>query len=89
MGSLKDNDISSRMTHKTGQGFAHTTPKEVMHGTPEEISARVGGSFRTMTDNAATHFTQIGPAGSGGTLNRKSVDRKSGNAKFGNPRRYA
>lgn len=89
MSSLKDNDVSRRMTHRTGQGFSRNVPAEVQHGTPEEIGARVGGSFRTLTDNAATRFTQIGPAPTGGTLNRKSVDRKSGNAKYGNPHRYA
>lgn len=85
---LDPNDTSSRVKHATGQGFEHTIPARHVFGTPEEIGARVGGTFPTLPDRHATNFRQLGPKG-GGTITGKGPQRYMGNQKFGNPRRYA
>lgn len=78
----KGNDISARSTGK------HRIPRENIFGTPEEIKERVGGSFKTLPDNRASNFRQIGPKG-GGSIDDLSPKTKSGDSKFGNPRHYA
>ena len=86
---LDHNDTESRVKHATGQGFAHTVPEKHVFGTPAEISARVGGTFSTLPDNAPSDFEQLGPKSPGGNTNDKKPLARSGNQKFGNPRRYA
>lgn len=85
---LDPNDTTSRVKHATGQGFEHTIPARHVFGTPDEIAARVGGTFPTLPDRHATNFRQLGPKG-GGTITGKGPQRYMGNQKFGNPRRYA
>jgi hypothetical protein len=87
---LDKNDTAARMTHATGQGFARTIPEKHVFGTPEEIEHRVGGTFKTLPDRVATHFRQLGPESAGGNVNdkRNSPVARSGNQKFGSPRRY-
>lgn len=84
----KGNDIGSRIVHRTGQGFAHTVPAEEHFGTPEEIANRVGGTFKTLPDNVPSNFRQLGPKAVGGAFDEKRPTGRSGNAKFGNSRRY-
>ena len=83
------NDTGSRIKHATGQGFARTIPEKHVFGTPDEISHRVGGSFSSLPDNNPSNFKQLGPQSSGGNANDKKPTNRSGNQKFGNPRRYA
>lgn len=85
----KENDTGSRMTHKTGQGFARNVPAKHQHGTPEEIGARVGGTFSTLPDNKPSNFRQLGPGSVGGNVNDLKPRAYKGNQKFGNPRDYA
>lgn len=83
------NDTNSRVKSATRGSFVRRAPAKYTHGEPEEISARVGGTFKTLPDNAPSNFRQLGPDA---TTNKNvldlSPDRKSGNAKFGNSRRY-
>ncbi len=82
----KGNDIGSRIKH-VGAG-KHAVPAKSVFGTPEEIGNRVGGTFRTLVDNHPTNFRQLGPEGKGGNANDQPMKTKSGNAKFGSPRKY-
>jgi hypothetical protein len=84
-----DNDTASRIKHATGEGFAHTIPAKHVFGTPEEIAHRVGGTFATLPDNAATTFKQIGAKSGGSNTNDHKPITREGTQKFGNPRRYA
>lgn len=88
---LDKNDTAARMTHNTGQGFERTLPTKHVFGTPEEIGARVGGTFKSLPDRNPTSFRQLGPESAGGNVNDRRTSPKpySGNQKFGNPRRYA
>ena len=79
----KGNDIGARSTIK------RRIPRENVFGTPEEIKERVGGSFNTLPDNNPSNFRQLGPNPSGGSMDDKKPTNRSGNQKFGNPRRYA
>ena len=84
-----DNDTASRIKHATGQGFAHTIPAKHHFGQEEEIAARVGGTFSSLPDNKPSSFRQIGPSSAGSNANNAKPTTKSGDQKFGNPRRYA
>lgn len=86
---LDENDTHKRMTHATGSGFARTIPTKHVFGTPDEIEHRVGGTFKTLPDRVPTRFKQLGPDSAGGNFNDAGIKPKSGNQKFGNPRRYA
>lgn len=84
----KSNDTGSRIVHKTGQGFARNVPARFQHGTVEEITARVGGTFSTLPDNKPTTFKQLGPASSGGNANDLKPRARKGLQKFGNAHEY-
>lgn len=84
----KGNDTGARMKHATRASFKHEIPAKTHFGTPEEIADRVGGSLRSMTDNHPTVFKQIGPD-AGGDFTAKKPSSRSGDSKFGNPRKYA
>ena len=86
---LKSNDTDGRIIHRTGQGFARDVPAKHKHGTPEEIGARVGGTFTTLPDNKPSNFRQLGPSSQGGNVNDLKARGYKGDQKFGNPRRYA
>jgi len=88
---LDKNDTAARMTHATGQNFERTVPEKHVFGTPDELKHRVGGTFKTLPDRVPTHFKQLGPESAGGNVNDKRTAPKarSGNLKFGSPRRYA
>lgn len=84
----KGNDTGSRVKHATAQGFAHSVPEKSKFGTPEEIGARVGGSFTSLPDSKPSNFRQLGPASTGENFNNKRPSSRKGNAKYGNPRSY-
>lgn len=86
---LDQNDTGKRIKHATGEGFAHTIPAKHVFGTEEEIAHRVGGTFPTLPDNNPTVFRQVGPKSPGSNVNDHKVITRSGNQKFGSPRRYA
>lgn len=86
---LGGNDTSSRIKHATSQGFEQTTPSKHVFGTPEEIAARVGGTFATLPDAKPSNFRQLGPSSPGGNVNDLKPTGRSGNQKFGNPRSHA
>lgn len=83
----KSNDTGSRIKH-VGHG-AHSVPAKNVFGTPEEIGARVGGTFKSLPDNKPSNFRQLGPGGSGGTTQNAGVVKRAGNQKFGDPRSYS
>ena len=83
------NDTASRMTHATRSDFKHTIPSKHVFGTVEELEHRVGGTLNTLPDNHPSNFRQIGPDAGGGNMNDHKVNSKSGDSKFGNPRKYA
>jgi hypothetical protein len=86
---LGGNDTSGRIKHATGQNFAQNVPTKHVFGTPEEIQARVGGTFSTLPDNKPSNFRQLGPSAPGGNVNDLKPTGRSGNQKYGNPRSHA
>lgn len=84
----KSNDTGSRLKSQTRGDFVRRVPAERMFGTPEEIQNRVGGTFGTLPDNAPSSFTQIGPGTGGARPDALSPQKRSGNQKFGDGRRY-
>lgn len=85
----KDNDTGARLSASHRGRYKHDVPAKVHFGTTEEIHDRVGGSLKTLVSSAPTNFKQLGPDGSGGNMNDHSIAKRSGDQKFGNPRRYA
>lgn len=83
------NDTGARMTHATRSSFKRTIPAKHVFGTVEELEHRVGGTLNTMPDSRPSNFRQLGPDAAGGNMNDHKVTSKSGDQKFGNPRRYA
>lgn len=86
---LDANDTGSRIKHATNAGLVQSIPDKHHFGNEAEISARVGGTFSSLPDNHPTTFRQIGPVGAGSNVNDHKPATRSGNQKFGNPRRYA
>ena len=87
---LGGNDTSSRIKHVGNKiTSGQNVPAKHIFGTPEEIAARVGGTFPTHPANKPSNFRQLGPASPGGNINDLKPTTKSGPTKFGNPRGYA
>lgn len=70
-------------------GNTKQVPDRYLFGTPEEISERVNTNYPTPPPQAPTSFQQIRPGGSGGDVNNAAPTGRSGNQKYGSPRRYA
>lgn len=83
----KSNDTGSRIKNV---GYSpRRAPSKHVFGTPEEIGARIGGTFRSLPDSSPTTFRQLGPKPAGGNTNDEGIKGRSGNQKYGNPRKYA
>lgn len=83
------NDTNSRIKSATRGEWVHRPDKKYVHGEQDEIAARVGGTIPSLPDSNPTSFTQIGPnAADTGRPSSRRPTTKSGNAKFGDARRY-
>jgi len=70
-------------------GSTKQIPERYQFGTPEEISERVQTNYVTPPSTTPSSFQQIRPGPSGGDVNSTAPSGRSGNQKYGNPRRYA
>ncbi|MFI5259847.1 MAG: hypothetical protein ACHQ01_09615 [Candidatus Limnocylindrales bacterium] len=83
------NDTEERMQHGTRPDMQSRIPSKHVLGTPEELQARVGGTFATLPDNAPTVFKQIdGSKSRGGNTNDERPPTHSAAQKFGDWAHY-
>ena len=57
---LDNNDTDARLRagHATHPSFEHEIPAKHVHGTPEEVGARVGGTIKGLPDRNASSISR-------------------------------
>ena len=70
-------------------GNTKAVPDRYLFGSPEEVAERVATNYVTPPSAAPSSFQQIRPGPSGGDINSTQPTGRSGDQKFGSPRRYA
>ena len=72
-------------------GSTKQPPEYTLFGEPGEIENRVATGYRlagTPPESAIPSFNQIRPGPTDRDFNRPAPEARSGNSKYGNPRRY-